>query len=362
MALLFLDGFDHYTSFTDAPTSSVKWTEQGGGGTATWTSTAGRVAGTALRLTRGSGTVQSVFHTLTQTPGTIIIGFACRTSGFGGMDICNLYDITAAGIQVNIQSIGTGQIRVYRGPASAQLGSDSAVNTMLLNTWHYIEVKAIIATGTGGSVGVWVDNNQVLNITGVNTQATANAFVNRVYLGSLVGSTTPGAWDYDDFYCCDTTTGLGNSGTPLGDSRVITLMPSGNSGDNPGHDQWTQVGGTTSNFWTSVNEIPEDGDTSYVSSATVGQIENFTHAALPATITTVKAVQFNLIARKDDVGTRQIAPTQRNSTTDSTGTTSPNLTASYIDQLSIAENSLQTGIAWTVAEINASEFGVKVIS
>lgn len=364
--LLFMDGFDHHTFLTNAidpAFAPVKWAFNVPVSSQGWFSVAGRVGGLAARCIQGNAGPMSLVHALTQTPSTIILGFAFRGVTALRGDLCNLFDATAFSVQLNFQLVGTGQIRVFRGPGSAQIGTDSPVNTLFTNVWHYIEIKAVIATGTSGSVQVWVDNLQVLNITGVNTQASANAFVNRINLHGLVNAgAVLDVNDYDDFYVCDTTAGLGASGLPLGDSRIVTLMPSGNSADIGGHDQWAQVGGTNGNFWTSVNEVPEDGDTSYVSSATVGQIESFAHASLPATVTTVHAVQFNLVARKDDVGTRQVAPTQRNGTTDSVGATSPNLTTNYIDQLSIAENSLQTAIPWTVSEVNTSEFGVKVVS
>jgi hypothetical protein len=177
--------------------------------------------------------------------------------------------------------------------------------------------------------------------------------------GGQGGVATPA--NFDDLYLLDSSTGTGSSGF-IGDRRVLTQLPTGNSGDTTGHDQWSQTGGTGGNYWTSVNDNPHDGDTSYVSSGTINQIENFTHAALPAAITAITAVQYNLEARKDDVGNRQIAPTQRNVTTDSVGATSVNLSQTYQDIISLTEVSLQTGIAWTIAEWNASEFGVKLIA
>lgn len=364
MALLFCDGFDHYNPGTD-PTNANKWTQIGGGGGGTWTQTAGRIGAFAMRLTRGASGgngVVSAGHTLiTQTPSTVICGAAFRAAALQLVDIFGFDDATAGTTQVQIRISASGSIRVLRN--GTQIGSDSALGVLITNAWHFIEAKVVVASGTSGSVQVWVDTIQVLNITGVNTQGSTNLWVNRIVIGDRANGQSAGiTYDYDDFYWLDTTSGLGNSGNPLGDSRIITLLPSGNSGDVSGHDQWAQTGGTGGNFWTSVNEATQDADTSYLSSSTVGQIASFTHASLPAGIATVRAVQFNLTARKDDVGTRTIGPTQRNGVTDSTGTTGPQLLSSYINQTSIAEVSLQTASAWTPSEINSSEFGVRLVS
>lgn len=365
MALLFCDGFDHYNPGTD-PLNANKWTQSGGGGGGTWTQVTGRISGFAVRLTRGNAggnAVLSQAHILpTATPSTVIVGTAFRAASIVQLsDIIAFDDANTSTTQIQIRISSNGAIRVLRN--GTQIGTDSAFNVIVTNVWHFIEAKVVIASGTSGSVQVWVDSVRVLNITSVNTLGSTNAWANKVVIGDR--SNNQGSlitYDYDDFYWLDTTTGLGNAGNPLGDCRVVTLLPSGNSGDTSGHDQWTQVGGTPGSFWTSVNEATPDGDSSYVSSLTVNQIENFTHPAMPAAVSTIYGVQFDLIARKDDVGNHTIAPTQRNSTTDSVGATSSQLTSTYVNQISVAENSLQTGSAWTISEVNASEFGVKLIS
>jgi len=74
----------------------------------------------------------------------------------------------------------------------------------------------------------------------------------------------------------------------------------------------------------------------------------------------VFAVQTVLAARKDDAGVRQIAPVIRQSTTDYDGTT-VTLSSTY-DQYRQIYPQDPTATNWTIANVNADEFGVKTIA
>src|SRR6185437_10175745 len=184
----FLDGWDHYTP-SDSAVASVKWTLTGGGGGGSWTTAAGRIAGNCFVLTRGSsagnGTVQA-YHPLTQTPSTLIWGVAYKFANISVFtDITSVDDNVTGTNQVTIRMSTGGSIRVLRN--GTQIGSDSAP-CLFLNTWQYIETKVVVASGTSGSVGVWVDGVQVQNITGVNTQGSTGTNANKIYVGDRSGN------------------------------------------------------------------------------------------------------------------------------------------------------------------------------
>jgi hypothetical protein len=123
------------------------------------------------------------------------------------------------------------------------------------------------------------------------------------------------------------------------------------------HSAWTPNGATPN--YACVDETTADGDTTYVSDSTPGDIDTYAFADVDASAT-VYGVQTNLYARKDDAGTRQIAPVVRQSGTDYVGTT-VTLGSSYSFYSQIY-NQDPTAADWTAAHVNADEFGVKEIA
>ena len=77
----------------------------------------------------------------------------------------------------------------------------------------------------------------------------------------------------------------------------------------------------------------------------------------------VKGIQHNIYATKDDAGPRQIAPLQRSQTTDYPGTAVVVPSSySYIREM-VESNPADPGgpgNPWTVAAVNAAEFGYRI--
>ena len=122
--------------------------------------------------------------------------------------------------------------------------------------------------------------------------------------------------------------------------------------------------GTTTQFtadtgvnYTRVNEATPDGDTSYVESSTVGQIDSYALADLPAAATAVKSLAVCHYARKTDVGSRQMGALVRTGGTNFTHPTGVNLGNSYLYDFSAWGTNPGTVAAWTVADVNALEAG-----
>jgi hypothetical protein len=83
----------------------------------------------------------------------------------------------------------------------------------------------------------------------------------------------------------------------LGAAKMAFAVPNG-----PGIvSAWTPNGAAT--IWQSIDQIPQDGDTTYASSSTVGQQYMTTFGALPA-MQSLLAVQLSIYARTDDAGPR----------------------------------------------------------
>jgi hypothetical protein len=118
--------------------------------------------------------------------------------------------------------------------------------------------------------------------------------------------------------------------------------------------------GNTAKYTAVDDPFSHDSDTSYIASATPGDRQTFDFPNL-GTTGTVRAVQITTMARKDDAGTRTLASVVRRGTTNYDGTAVP-LSASYIAVDYVYEQDPSTSAAWTVTNIDAGEFGVKVDS
>jgi hypothetical protein len=276
---------------------------------------------------------------------TWVIGAAVRVENFAAA--MSLFDVQDAGTTQDSLRLNTdGTLYVRRG-ASTTLGTSTFA--LIPNTWYYVEWKITLAGGTSGATEVRVNNTSRLSLSGVNTLQTANAYANTV---RIVTGTSSFSVSYDDIYIFDGTGSLNNDFA--GDSRVELLLPTGAGATTA----WTPSAGAN---YTCVDEAAPNSDTDYVSSATAGQTDTYTFGNLSVAGGTVKAVQVSAFHRKDDAGSRNLALVARPGSTDRLGTTVL-VADSYNYATQMWETNPDTSAAWTVAEVNAAEFGVRLMS
>lgn len=333
MAILWMDGFDTYTSGTQ---SGIHYP---GSANLVGPTAVGRF-GTNGYVLSGSGT------TLIRNVGSNVaeggMCFSRKVTPFSSdAVICEFVDVST--VQVGIYRTSLDKIQARRGATvlgTSTLSLNSAVN--------HIEIKVKIH-GSTGTVEVRVNGDVYLVLTGLNTSASGNAYFTKVvHTGS-----PPSATDaLDDLVIWDTTGGVNNDF--LGDVRVSASFPTG-AGN---YTQWTP---STGSNWQNVDDASPNDDTDYNSDSTPGHIDTFAMTDLPAAAVAVKAVKYVVYARKDDAGVRQIAPLARIAGADYVGTT-VSLGTSYGVLEEIHDTSPATAVAWTVSEVNALEFGYKEIA
>ena len=139
----------------------------------------------------------------------------------------------------------------------------------------------------------------------------------------------------------------------LGDLRVQVTVPAANSAV-----QWTPLAG--SNF-SEVNELPVDGDTSYVYTSTAGQQDLYTVGSLTGTPSSIKAVQIRTCMRKTDASAHTAASVISSSATVQQGATQ-SLSSTYQYNADIYEQDPHTSAAWTLSAVNALLIGQKLLS
>ncbi len=350
MACLFMDSFDHYANTTQM---LKKWTSVSGSSTIQ-PSAVGRNGTNGFLSQSGANAIQLPVKVLPSTYATLIIGVAFQPLASMTSDciVLQLRDALAGGEQLSVRfQRSTNKLYVSRN------GTTLAVGTTVLSygVYYYVELKATIHN-TVGAYEVHLNSSAEPNLTasGVNTRGIGtNNSADSVSCGGATGTNVPSAY-WDDFYCCDTSGSVNIDF--LGDVAIQCLLPNGDGAN----QQWTPSSGTT--HYTLVDETTPNDDTDYVSDATAGDRDTYTYGDLRAATGNVLAVQVLIYARKDDAGTRQIAPVVRISGTNYDGATLPNLGTTYTWYPALYETSPASAAAWTVSEVNAAEFGVKLVA
>lgn len=336
MALLFMDGFDHYV----VGDIFKKWTS----GSAPNSFATGRTGNCAAYFYHFD-----TIKTLGSNYATIIVGMAIKrstndTANQASQGFLNLYD--GATRQLFLRHAGSGAISVVRGSTALATSADGILSS---SNFKYVELKATI-NGTTGSYEVRVDGATILSGTNVNTQNGSNAYVNAIGISATLEN-SGGALTYiDDLYVCDTSGTVANDF--LGDVVVQTIRPTG-AGTNT---QFTPLSGAN---WENVDETTNDGDTTYVSSGTVGHRDTYAMGDIAAIGGTIFGVQVNIAARKEGTVTRGIKPVLKSGASYSLGNETI-LGTSYVYVQNQYTLNPDGSVQWTESAVNAIEAGVDV--
>lgn len=221
------------------------------------------------------------------------------------------------------------------------------------NAWHYFEIKAVIDTGTSGSIELRRNEVPVLTLTSINT---ANVGTSGADAMGYNYNTSTGNPLWDDFYILDTT-GSDNNDF-LGDSAIegFTVTADGAT------IQWTRAAGTA-NFQM-VDDGNSNSDTNdYNSSDTVGQIDLFVCSDLVFTTGTIFGVKVSLSLAMSAAGSRNVGTRFRDSGgSGAAGGTFAVTTTSYSIFSHIFERNPISTLLWTNADVNGGQFGYEVLA
>jgi hypothetical protein len=190
---------------------------------------------------------------------------------------------------------------------------------------------------------------QVLNLSGLDTQNTTNAWFEALWFNGPAAPTGT-SLQIDDFFVANTAagTGLVPFNAFVGDCRVLTLYAAADAAT----QQWTPLSGAN---WSQVRETRNDGDTTYNATATVGAVDSFTFQQLPANFD-VLAVQVVGSYRRDDAGARTITQQLTSTGTVANGAAYV-LPSSYVYCYDIWTVDPHTSAAWTLGAVNAVAAG-----
>ena len=331
MTLLFCDSFDHYTTILQ------KWTT----GTGTISAGDGRngTAGFKINL------AQNALKSLGVNAQTLIAGTAWKIANIdAGRSPMAFLDTGT--IQCDVRIDAAGHLLITRNGVTL----DTSTETLMADVWYYFEFKVTIADAPNGQAELRVNGVTWASVVNGDTKATANAYANQFRLTHHWG----GSFDYcDDTYVCNDAGSYNNDF--LGDVRVECIMPESAGATT----DWDPLAGAN---WENVDEKPPNDDTNYVSTNTATEVDTYEFEDVTATTGSVLAVVTYLFARKDDAGARVINSVVRPVGTDYASGASHSIGDTYAYYTDIYEENEEVAGVWTLATVNASEFGVKLES
>jgi hypothetical protein len=349
MALLFIDGFDHYDPQALDPFGDP-WLARGKA--AYLSPQATRIQGrrpssSALRLPAGAG--GGYVKNLEAGRTSLIVGAAIRVAPFDNTGekpvLLGVRDTTAQ--VAHLVRIGEdGRLKLYR----RQSGFDQLISTSIASApargWHYVELHVTQGT-SNGVLSVRINGILAIQMTAQNTIQGGGQLLT-VFVGAVPGESSPLTVDVDDLYLADTSGTINN--TFLGDVRVDALKAQANGALN----QWTVEAAASA--WEAVSD---DDEATAIRAATAGLRQTFDVEALPVMATpAIHGVQLTMLARKTDAGNGRVRGLVASGASTAVG---PDIVLQ--EQLAwhtaLFERNPNGNVQWTEGAFNAAEFGLE---
>lgn len=344
MAILWIDGFDHYTATNNTVFDGVSGAAYVSGTDpklVTSTLTSGMAINANNRFSAG------VSWILPSAMNSGTIGFGAHVS----INTANSDDRGAglyAGSTKEIWWYVDGATNSLFLACTGQTTKDCST-ALVDNTLYHIELKAVLAAGTGGSVELRVNGQTVGSFTGINTGSLG---IDRVVLG--INQAGASGWDilFDDLFIWDGTGTVNNDF--IGERNVETLFPNADTAT----AAWTLSTGTSG--FDLINDVPPADATNYLSSSTIGDESQFELESLTNTGITVTAVQVIGRADKADSGAAslQVGIIESGGTADySAG--DPVTQDQFLYFHHVSEVNPATLAEWTASDITSAKVGIK---
>ena len=140
-----------------------------------------------------------------------------------------------------------------------------------------------------------------------------------------------------------------------GECKVVTRYP---TSDTAAQDLTPSSG---SDHYAMVDENPQDGDVTYVEGEDAGATDRYASSDDIGNPDTIHAVAVRSIMKKTDVDSKTARNVVRSGSSTSNGPTET-MTTSYSGYMSIHETNPNGGAEWTAPAVEASEFGVQIVS
>lgn len=285
MALIFMDAFDSYDVIGDF------WDFAGFDCSIRLNTGQSRTGIGCLQINSAAFGPRRSFAHLTN----VLICTAWNSSGNGEIMEFLVTDLPGVGVQLRVLANADGSISFAYGATGAVVGQ-TAPGLVTFGTYVSIAVQCQNFTLNTGIIKCWVNGALVFNQSALHTAdfGPPHDYCNGIQLMAPGGIPTT---FHDDVYVLDCTAAPND--TFLGALKLYALPPTANAAV-----VWTPLAGSN---WSEVNEVPPDGDTSYVSSPNIGDVDQYVYPLTgPPVNSAIVMVQHNLDMEVDS-GSRSVA-------------------------------------------------------
>ena len=344
MTVFHLDGFDSYAIAADL---SMEYTDDN----LNFSTTGGRFGGGTFETTDNNRTFTQKtipYAGLTQ----FYTGFAMSVATSINTDQAILTIVSSAGDETTITlNTSSGVFKCWSGDQESTFGGTSTSFTVGTNVWHWVEFYFLLSTSVG-VVEIWVDDTQLLSISGQDTAYAGGTSIIALAIGTPHNTSSCRAY-FDDWYIIDPTSTPNN--VRLGDSRVQTVVPTSDAGPNDGTPS------TGDDHFACVDEAQWSSSKYITLANTANQEEIFGVGALGSTPSNIWALRALNVAEETDAGGVTAQAVIRSGSASSLGA-STSLLTSYAHIYTIANVDPATSTQWTVSGVNAVNIGFTVTS
>jgi hypothetical protein len=351
MSFQFIDGFDVYPDVATTPQGlQACWVFENAfvPTLSDMSLVAGRFGGLAVRSTAVGGGNTAAFGQPVTAGVAFAVGFAFRLDSANppvNMRVCTLWSANNASSICGIGINQNQQLFLFGngGPSNVVATVSGIVQE---GSWHYVELEATIDSGAG-VLNLYKDGLAVATFTG-NTGTGNASFISFGFSQQdIIGGQQNYVGSYDDVYCK-------NVATHEGERRVQSLVPVSDAAV-----AWTPL--VAGSNYSEVNELPVNGDTSYVYASAVNTQDLYGISSLTGSPTAISAVQVRICARKDDAAGRTLSSVLKSGASVTVGPAFA-VSASYQYIRDIYPNDPNTSALWTGSGVDAAQIGQKVIS
>lgn len=252
---------------------------------------------------------------------------------------------------VRVTVLANGSVQVSRN--GTVLGT-SATGLILVGSYSFLEAHAVI-DDAAGVIDISLDSIPItaLSLTSQDTQNGGTGLIDEIRFQG-----TTDVIFFDDIYFCNNSGAAPQNGF-LGNTHIGVGRVTGDAG--PNAFTILEPATPTSHF-TKLDEVPADGDVSFVASSTPAEQELFAVAALPVLSGTgaVYGMQLTILAKKDNEGPRQMIPIIDPGLAVDSGT-NKELTTTYEYGEHMWQQNPDTTADWTLAEVAATVVGVELV-
>ena len=275
--------------------------------------------------------------------------------------ICSFHD-PDNDIQCALFVMTTGQLRIGLYDDQGDIIDEIQSTTPLVSVgnFHSIQFECVI-NDTTGSVEVRIDNDVVVwdaAVTGLDTDPSGYGQTGQFILGGGfalgVGNSPP--WSVDDVFVINDAGSINNDF--VGDKQAFLLLPDGDEAT----QDWVEIPaqGVGDNYL-NINEVPADGDTSYIEADTVNDTSEFGLEDIDASIIDIIGVQMTQVARKLDAGAATLQGSILSSASVAAGT-DRSITENYAHWNDIIENDPNGDTPWTPTSWNLARYQIEKTS